>query len=89
MTVKDYFVQPYDGAQWVAIEAPADPQLSLAAYLSLRRLNLVLYKQIPPDQRTRPFAHPELGEISIDWILHMLAGHDLHHLRHLQLIASQ
>jgi DinB superfamily len=88
MTVNVYVLQAYDGAQWVDLETPTDPEIALAAYLALRRLNLMLYKRIPLAQRARPFAHPELGEISIDWILNMLAGHDLHHLRHLQSIAS-
>jgi hypothetical protein len=88
LAVDDYVVQPYDGARWVALETPADPEAALAAYLALRRLNLILYRQIPSDRRARPFPHPELGEISIDWILQTLAGHDLHHLRHLQAIAA-
>ena len=58
------------------------------AYLALRRLNLLLYRRLPPDLRARPIPHPELGEISIDWILNTLAGHDLHHLRHLEIIAA-
>ncbi len=88
LTVEGYVVQPYDGAQWVAQETPTDPETVLAAYLALRRLNLTLYRRIPSDQRARPLPHPELGQISIDWILQTLAGHDLHHLRHLQAIAA-
>jgi hypothetical protein len=84
LTVDGYVVQPYDGAQWVARETSTDPETALAAYLALRRLNLLLYKRIPSDRRARPFPHPELGEISIDWILQTVAGHDLHHLRQLE-----
>jgi len=84
LTVDGYVVQPYDGAQWVARETATDPETALAAYLALRRLNLLLYKRIPSDWRARPFPHPELGEISIDWILQTVAGHDLHHLRQLE-----
>jgi hypothetical protein len=87
LTVSGYVVQPYDGARWVALETPTDPETALSAYLALRRLNLILYRRIPSEQRSRPISHPELGEISIDWILQTLAGHDLHHLRHLQAIA--
>jgi hypothetical protein len=83
-----YVVQPYDGAGWIALETPTDPQTALASYVALRRLNLILYERIPAERRARPFPHPELGEISIDWILQTLAGHDLHHLRQLQAIAA-
>lgn len=89
LTVDGYVVQPYDGARWVTLESPADPHAALAAYLSLRRLNLGLYGRLTPEQRERPIPHPERGAISVDWILNTLAGHDLHHLRHLEAIAAQ
>jgi DinB family protein len=88
LSVEDYVVQPFDGAEWVALEAPVDPERALAAYLALRRLNLPLYSRIPADLRARPFRHPEFGEISIDWIFRTLAGHDRHHLGQLQAIAG-
>lgn len=88
LTVGGYVVQPYAGGHWVDLETPTDPDTALAAFLALRRLNLSLYGRIPSDRRTRPIAHPDLGEISIDWILRTLAGHDLHHLRHLQAIGA-
>lgn len=88
LTVDDYVVQPYDGARWVALETPTDPEAALASYLALRRLDLVLYRRIPSDQRARSLPHPELDEISIDWILQTLAGHDLHHFRQLETIAA-
>ena len=88
LTVDRYAVQPYDGAHWVALETPTDPETALASYLALRRLNLILYRRIPSELRARPFPHRELDEISIDWILQTLAGHDLHHLRQLMTIAE-
>jgi hypothetical protein len=87
-TVDGYVVQPFDGAAWIALETPTDAELALASYIALRRLNLSLYRRIGPVERAQPFAHPEFGAISIDWIVHTLAGHDLHHLRQLQTIAS-
>lgn len=89
LTLDPYVVQPYDGGQWVALETPVDPETALAAYRALRRLNLILYRRIPPDRLARPFHHPECGEISIAWILQTLAGHDVHHLQQLQSIAAQ
>jgi hypothetical protein len=88
LSVDGYVVQAYDGARWVDLESPTVAETALDAYLSLRRLNLILYRRIPADLRARPFPHPELGEISIEWILQTLAGHDLHHLRHLQAIEA-
>lgn len=89
LSVGDYVVQPFDGSKWVALDTPVDPAHALAAYLSLRRLNLPLYRRIPTDLRARPFRHPEFGEISIEWIFRTLAGHDRHHLGQLQAIADR
>jgi hypothetical protein len=88
LSVEPYAVQAYDGDRWVELETPALPEVALDAYLALRRLNLLLYRKLSMDQRARPIPHPEYGPISIEWILRVLAGHDLHHLRHLQLIAA-
>jgi len=88
LTLDEYVVQPFDGPKWVALETPVDPTMALETFLALRRFNLSLYGRIPADLRARPFRHPEFGEISVDWILHTLAGHDRHHLAQLQAIAE-
>ena len=88
LTVPGYVPQPYDGADWVALESPTEPTAALDAFVALRQLNGLLYRRITDEQRTRLIPHPELGHISIDWILRVLAGHDLHHLAHLQAIAK-
>jgi uncharacterized damage-inducible protein DinB len=89
LSVDGYVVQPYDGARWVALETPTEAEAALEAYLALRRLNLLLYRRVPSADRARLFPHPESGEISIDWILQTLAGHDLHHLGQLRAIARK
>ncbi|MFI5182662.1 MAG: DinB family protein [Thermoanaerobaculia bacterium] len=88
LTVPGYVPQPFDGGKWVALESPPDPELVLQAFLALRRLNLMLYRRLTAKQRSRTIAHPEFGAISVDWILRILAGHDLHHLQHLRAIAA-
>lgn len=88
LSQQGYVVQPYDGAAWVALETPVPPDVALEAFVALRRLNLTLYRRLTREQRARPFRHPELGDISIEWIIRVLAGHDLHHLRHFNAIAA-
>jgi hypothetical protein len=29
-------------------------------------------------------SHPEYGTITVDWIVHLLAGHQIHHLQQLE-----
>jgi hypothetical protein len=88
LTIDGYVVQPYDGASWVALESPVAPETALTTFVVLRRLNVMLYRRLSSDQRGHRFGHPLTGEISIDWIIHRLAGHDLHHLEHLHAIAK-
>jgi len=88
LSVEGYVAQPYDGAAWVALETPSSPAVALEAFSALRRLDVMLYRRLTREQRERPFRHPEFGEISIEWIIRVLAGHDLHHLQHLKAIAG-
>jgi hypothetical protein len=82
----NYVVQPYDAATWVDRETPVDGLAALEAYLALRKLNMPLYRGVGEEERSRAFPHPEFGEMSIDWILRTLAGHDLHHLGQLEAV---
>ena len=88
LTTDNYVVQTYDAGEWVVREAPTEHETALSAFLALRKLNLILYRRMPEGARARRFSHGEFGEISIDWILKTLAGHDLHHLRQLRVIAD-
>lgn len=88
LAVPGFVIQPFDGADWIARESPADGPAALEAFAALRRLDIRLYRAITPSEARRPVPHPEFGEISIRWILATLAGHDRHHLRHLRAAAS-
>ncbi len=88
LSTHGYVMQPYDGAAWVALETPVPGPTALAAFAALRRLNVMLCKGLSPRQLARRCRHPLLGEISVEWIIQTLAGHDLHHLQHLEAIAG-
>ncbi len=88
LTLDGGVAQPYDGAAWVELESAAQIEVVRQAFSALRRLNLALYERLTPGQRDRRLGHPLLGEISVDWIIHRAAGHDLHHLRHLSAVAQ-
>src|SRR5262245_3006855 len=81
-----YVVQPFDAAVWVERETPVDGVTALEAYLALRKLNMPLYRGAGEEERSRAFRHPEVGEMSVEWILRTLAGHDLHHLKQLEAV---
>ena len=88
LSVPNYVPVAYDGAEWVRLETPTDPDLALNAFLALRRLNLILYQRLTAQQLAQPLHHPVVGAITVAWILRRAAGHDLHHLKQLQAIGG-
>jgi uncharacterized damage-inducible protein DinB len=83
-----YVAQPFDQDRWMARESASDGERALAAYLALREWNLQLFRSLSPADRATGFRHPEYGELTVDWLLAMIAGHELHHLPQFQMIAS-
>ncbi len=75
-----YTVQPFDQDAWMEVE-PGDGRLALDAYETLRPLNLALCRALTPAQRAKRVVHPQFGDINVEWILRMFAGHERHHLR--------
>jgi hypothetical protein len=81
-----YVAQPFDQDQWLALDDHADGRTALAAYVALRRMNVIMFKGMTPKQRKRAFTHPEYGQLTPEWVAAQLAGHDIHHLRQLRQI---
>ncbi len=89
ITQDGYVAQPFDGGAWVVLETPISPDVAREAFSALRRLNVALYRRLTPEQKERVIRHPEFGDISVEWVIRVLAGHDLHHLQHLGAIAGR
>jgi hypothetical protein len=88
LTTEDYVVQPFDQDRWLAGERDADADVALAAYEGMRALNLALFRGLSPTDLARTFRHPERGPLEVRDVAVMLAGHELHHLRHFEAIAA-
>jgi hypothetical protein len=88
ITTGNYVVQPFDQDIWLAREHTVGGLQAFQAYYAMRQWSLPLYRSLTPEERRRPFRHPERGQMLVEWILEMLAGHELHHLAHFETIAS-
>lgn len=89
LTDERYVAQPFDQDVWMAREgAAADAHVALDAYLAVRALNMRLFRTLGAADLDRTFSHPERGTVSVRWILELLAGHEIHHLRQLERIAA-
>jgi uncharacterized damage-inducible protein DinB len=81
-----YTAQAFSQDDWMPIDDGADARTALAAYTSLRGLNLAMWKRLTNEQLDRAFSHPEYGELTVGWIMAQMAGHDIHHWKQLQAI---
>lgn len=88
LTTPGFVVVPFDQDEWMKVESGVDAASALAAYLGLRRVNLAYFRGLSEAQRRHRFAHPEYGEIDVEWVITALAGHDRHHLPQLEAIAG-
>ena len=77
-------IKPYD--QEAFAELP-DQRLPIAVSLTMldalhARWTAVL-RALAPDQFARPLVHPEIGQITVDYLVHHYAWHSRHHLAHI------
>ena len=86
LTTPSYVVQPFDSDKWMSHESAFGGREALDAFFSVAAMNLALYTSLSPADRATPLTHPELGPITVDWLIHHSAGHLLHHVRQLEKI---
>ena len=88
LTTPQYVAQAFDQDSWIAREARMSGPEALEAFLALGRMNLVFFEGLSEVDRATPLSHPEYGSLTIDWILHQMAGHQINHLRQLEAIPA-
>jgi hypothetical protein len=84
LTTPEYAAHSFDQDAWMARETTTSGKDATQALLAVMRLNLALFAALSDDDRQVPFSHPEYGALTVDWIIHQMAGHHIHHLRQLQ-----
>jgi hypothetical protein len=84
LTVAAYAAQSMNQDLWMAREMTLNGRAAANAYLSLSRMNLAFFEGLSDTDLSTAFSHPEYGSLTIDWILHQTAGHQIHHLKQLE-----
>ena len=86
LSTPNYQAQSFDQDRWMARETRVTGADAVDAFVALARLNLAFFEGLSSADREVAMSHPEYGSITVDWIIHLLPGHQLHHLAQLQAI---
>ena len=80
-------IKTYDEQRWAELPdaRQGDPSVSLAVLDGLHQRLVVLFDSLTLEQFARTAAHPEWGEVSVDFLLQSYAWHGRHHVAHLEL----
>ena len=88
LATPNYVSQAFDQDAWMAREPSVGGRDALDALFGLNAMNRAFFGALSAADRATPFTHPEYGAITIDWVLHQMAGHHIHHLKQLEAIAE-
>jgi DinB family protein len=81
-----YAAQGFDQDVWIRLDAGLSGKAAADAFVAIGRMNLAFFERLTPAERAVTLSHPEYGTLTVDWIIHQMAGHQIHHLRQLQTI---
>lgn len=82
-------IQPFDQNAWALNYARLDADAALETFSALRRWNVALIAGAPREAYSKEVTHPERGTMTFQTLLETMAGHDLNHLRQLEMLAAQ
>ena len=96
LTSPGYAAQSFDQDAWMSIEAGgagrpggATGHDALDAFAGAAAMNIALFASLSDRDRAITLSHPEYGALTVDWIIHQMAGHQIHHLKQLEAIATR
>jgi hypothetical protein len=88
LATPNYQAQSFDQDRWMLREAALGGKEAAAALMATNAMNHALFSGLSADDRAIAFSHPEYGALTVDWLIHQMAGHLLHHLVQLEVIAT-
>lgn len=77
-------IQPFDQDAWARSYAGCPAELAVETFFALRAWNLQFVRGLSAEDLARVSQHPQNGATSLQTVMEMLAGHDLHHLEKLE-----
>ena len=88
LATPNYQAQSFDQDRWMLREAALGGKEAAAALMATNAMNQALFSGLSAGDRAIAFSHPEYGALTVDGLIHQMAGHLLHHLVQLEVIAT-
>jgi uncharacterized damage-inducible protein DinB len=82
-------IQPFDQDPWARIYRVYTFTQAQVTFDALRMWNLAFISGLTEDDKKRPARHPENGEITLWNVVETIAGHDRHHIAHLEKLQGE
>ena len=77
-------VQPFDQDAWARHYSKLQAKWALGAFITARLWNIEFLKSLPEEAFENSAFHPQLGELTLQNMLEITAGHDVNHLEQLE-----
>jgi hypothetical protein len=78
-----YIAQVWEQETWIGLDAMPG-RVAVDTFAAIARMNVGFFQGLSDEQRATTFAHPEYGDLTLEWVLHQLAGHQINHLKQLE-----
>lgn len=82
-------VQPFDQDAWAKNYAKLEAKWALGAFITARLWNIEFLKALPKEAFANKATHPERGELTLQNMIEITAGHDVNHLEQLETLVSR
>jgi hypothetical protein len=89
LSTPSYIAQSFSQDAWLVHDSRLTGPEATAAFLALSRMNAALFEGLTPDALAVTMSHPEYGAITVEWILYLLAGHQIQHVRQIEAIGAR
>ena len=81
-----YVAQDMDQDAWISLDARLSGRAAVDAFVAIARMNVGFFEGLSSAERARTLEHPQYGTLTVDWVLHQMAGHHIHHIAQLRRI---
>jgi len=82
-------IQPFDQDEWAKNYSKLEAKWALGAFITARLWNIEFLKTLPPEAFSHSSIHPERGELTLQNLIEITAGHDVNHLEQLEMLVSR